>query len=66
MKAMVEHRSHVSGSKRQIAQVYPAGETLHGHAEQHDLSLYLIRIWVTKFEAGNSVTMPRSWGSAGL
>jgi hypothetical protein len=46
--------------------VYPAGETLHGHAEQHDLSLYLIRIWVTKFEAGNSVTMPRSWGSAGL
>jgi hypothetical protein len=33
---MVERRSHVSESKRQIAQVYAAGETLHGHAELPD------------------------------
>src|SRR5580658_10245125 len=52
MKAMAKHRSHSIEFKRQVAQAYLAGETLHGLAEQHDLSRNLIRIWVAKFEAG--------------
>jgi transposase-like protein len=38
--------------RRQVAQEYIAGETLHGLAKRHDLSRNLIRIWVAKFEAG--------------
>jgi transposase len=52
MKAMAKHRSHSIEFKRQVAQAYLAGETLHGLAKQHDLSRNLIRIWVAKFEAG--------------
>ena len=35
-----------------MAQKYLAGETLHSLARRHDLSRYLIRIWIQKFEAG--------------
>jgi transposase len=46
MKAMVRHRTHSIDFKRQIAQEYVAGETLHALAKRHDLSCNLIRIWV--------------------
>lgn len=49
---MSRHRSHSIEFKRQVAQAYMAGETLHALAKQHDLSRNLIRIWVGKFEAG--------------
>jgi transposase len=52
MKAMAKHRSHSIEFKRQVAQDYIAGETLHGLAKRHDLSRNLIRIWVQKYEAG--------------
>ena len=49
---MVKHRSHSIEFKRQVAQEFIAGETLHGLAQRHDLSRNLIRIWVAKYEAG--------------
>ncbi len=49
---MAKHRSHSIAFKRQIAQEFISGETLHGLAKQHDLSRNLIRIWVRKYEAG--------------
>jgi transposase len=39
--------------KRQVAQEFVAGETLHGLAKRHDLSQNLIRLWVQKYEAGS-------------
>jgi transposase-like protein len=38
--------------KRQVAQEFIAGETLHGLAHRHDVSRNLIRIWVRKYEDG--------------
>jgi transposase len=52
MKAMAKHRSHNTAFKRQVAQEYLAGETLHGLAKRHDLSRNLIRVWVARYEAG--------------
>jgi transposase-like protein len=52
MKAMAKHRSHSVEFKRQVAQEYLSGETLHGLAKRHDLSRNLIRVWVAKYEAG--------------
>jgi len=52
MKAMTKHRSHSVAFKRQVAQEFIAGETLHGLSKQHDISRQLIRIWVSKYEAG--------------
>lgn len=49
---MPKHRSHSIEFKRQVAQEFIAGETLHGLAQRHDLSRNLIRIWVAKYEAG--------------
>ena len=49
---MAKHRTHSTEFKRQIAQEFVAGETLHGLAKRHDLSRNLIRIWVAKYEAG--------------
>ena len=46
------HRSHSIAFKRQVAQEYIGGETLHGLAKRHDLSRNLIRIWIGKYEAG--------------
>src|ERR1700730_17162347 len=48
MKAMARHRSHSIEFKRQVAQEFIAGETLHGLAARHGL----IRVWAMKFEAG--------------
>src|SRR6185312_16145377 len=52
MKAMAKHRAHSIEFKRQIAQEFLAGETLHGLAKRHDISRNLIRIWVKKLETG--------------
>lgn len=49
---MAKHRSHSVAFKRQVAQEFLGGETLHGLAKRHDLSRNLIRIWVEKYEAG--------------
>ena len=49
---MANHRTHSSEFKRQVAQEYLAGETLHGLSKRHDLSRNLIRIWVEKYQAG--------------
>ena len=40
---MPKHRSHSIEFKRQIAQEFIAGETLHGLAKRHDVSRNLIR-----------------------
>jgi transposase len=52
MKAMARHRSHSIELKRQVAQEFLAGETLHGLAKRHDISRTLIRIWFKKLETG--------------
>jgi transposase len=52
MKAMTKYRSHSVELKRQVAQEYLSGETLHGLAKRHDVSRNLIRVWVAKYEAG--------------
>src|SRR5215510_3550464 len=52
MKAMAKHRTHSTEFKRQVAQEFLAGETLHGLAKRHDLSRNLVRLWVQKYEAG--------------
>ena len=49
---MARHRSHSVAFKRQVAQEFVSGETLHGLAKRHDLSRNLIRLWVQKYEAG--------------
>ena len=49
---MAKHRSHSAAFKRQVAQEFLAGETLHGLSQRHDISRQLIRVWVGKFEAG--------------
>ncbi len=52
MEAVTKHRSHSAAFKRQVAEEFIAGETLHGLSQRHDISRQLIRIWVGKFEAG--------------
>src|SRR5437588_6042595 len=52
MKAMPRHRSHSIEFKRQVAQEFIGGETLHGLAKRHDISRNLVRLWVARFEAG--------------
>ena len=49
---MTKHRSHSAAFKRQIAEEFIVGETLHALSKRHDISRQLIRIWVGKFEAG--------------
>ena len=48
---MAQHRSYSIEFKRQMAQEYLAGETLHGLAKRHGISRNLIRLWVEKYEA---------------
>jgi len=49
---MSKQRSHSVEFKRQVAQEFIAGETLHGLSRRHDISRQLIRVWVQKYEAG--------------
>ena len=50
---MRKHRSYPIEYKRQVAQEYLAGETLHGLAKRHEINRNLVRIWVAKYEAGS-------------
>jgi transposase len=52
MEAMTKHRSHSAAFKRQVAEEFIAGETLHALSKRHDISRQLIRVWVQKYEAG--------------
>jgi len=52
MEAMTRHRSHSATFKRQVAEEFITGETLHALSKRHDISRQLVRIWVGKFEAG--------------
>ena len=49
---MTKYRSHSVAFKRQVAEEFLAGETLHALSKRHDISRQLVRIWVGKFEAG--------------
>jgi transposase len=51
---MTRHQSHGAAFKRQVAEEFIAGETLHALSKRHGISRQLIRIWVGKFEAGAS------------
>jgi transposase len=50
---MAKHRTHSVKFKRQVAQEFLSGETLHGLAKRHDVCRNLIRVWVQKYEAGD-------------
>jgi transposase-like protein len=41
---MTRHRSHSAAFKRQVAEEFIAGETLHALSKRHDISRQLIRI----------------------
>jgi transposase len=41
---MTKHRSHSAAFKRQVAEEFIAGETLHALSKRHDISRQLIRI----------------------
>ena len=45
---MARYRTHSIEFKRQVAQEFLAGETLHGLAKRHDICRSLIRVWVIK------------------
>ena len=49
---MAKHRTDSIEFKRQVAQEFLAGESLHGLSRRHDVSRNLIRIGVAKFEDG--------------
>jgi transposase len=49
---MAKYRSHSIEFKRQIAQEFLAGDTLHGLEKRHDISRNLIRVWVARYQAG--------------
>ena len=55
---MPKHRSYAIEFKRQVAQEYLAGDTLHGLAKRHAISRNLVRIWVAKYEAGSFDSAP--------
>src|ERR1700737_5529140 len=42
---MAKHRTYSFGFKRQVAQEFLAGETLHGLLKRHDVYRNLIRVW---------------------
>ena len=50
---MAKYRTHSIEFKRQVAQEFLAGETLHGLAKRHDICRNLIRVWVQKYQAGD-------------
>ena len=49
---MAKHRTYSIEFKRQVAQEFLAGETLHGLSKRHDICRNLIRVWVQKHQAG--------------
>jgi len=55
---MARHRSHSVEFKRQVAQEFIAGETLHGLAKRRDVSRNLIRFGRRSLRLGRSMRMP--------
>lgn len=49
---MRTYRRHSIEFKRQIAQEYLAGATMHALSKRHDIDRNLIRIWVERYESG--------------
>ena len=49
---MAKHRTHSIEFKRQVAQEFLGGESLHALARRHGIGRNLIKIWVAKSEAG--------------
>ena len=49
---MANHRTHSIEFKRQVAQEFLAGETLHGLSTRHDICRNPVRVLVQKYEAG--------------
>jgi len=49
---MAKYCSHSIEFKRQVAQEYLSGETLHGLAKRHDVTRNLVWVWVRKYEEG--------------
>jgi len=49
---MARQRTYSIEFKRQVAQEFLGGETLHGLGKRHGISRNLIRVWVQKYEAG--------------
>jgi transposase len=47
MEAMTKHRSHSAAFKRQVAEEFIAGETLHALSKRHDISRRLCqsKLW---------------------
>ena len=56
---MTKHRSHSAAFKRQVAEEFLAGETLHALSKRHDISRQLIRIWLASSRLGRSTTTCR-------
>ena len=61
---MATQRSYSIEFKRQVAQEYLAGETLHGLAKRHGISRNLVRIWAAKAEAGEVDDRPCGRGAS--
>jgi len=49
---MARHRSYSVEFKKQVAQEYLGGATLHGLANRHGISRNLVRLWLEKYESG--------------
>lgn len=49
---MRPYRRYSIEFKRQVAQDYLAGATLHALGKRHDIDRNLIRIWVEKYQTG--------------
>jgi transposase len=52
MEAMTKYRSHSAAFKRQVAEEFLAGETLHALSKRHDISRQLVRR--RDFEGGST------------
>jgi len=49
---MAKRRSYSVAFKRHVVQEYLAGETLYGLGRRYNISRNLMRIWISKYEAG--------------
>ena len=56
---MARHRSYDIEFKRQVAQEFIVGETLHGLAVRLGVARNLIRVWVTSSRRAPSTKMPK-------
>jgi transposase-like protein len=56
---MAKHRFHSIEFKRQIAQEFLAGDTLHRLEKRHDISRNLIRVWSSGIRPAPSTRTPR-------